>query len=55
VRVVHTVFFHLCGIYEKLQVHSTSEAVAGALRTARSQSPGTYYQKPDRKGGQDLL
>ena len=29
---VHTVRFHLRGIYSKLEVHSKSEAVAKALR-----------------------
>ena len=29
---VHTISFHMRHIYEKLQVHSKSEAVAKALR-----------------------
>jgi DNA-binding CsgD family transcriptional regulator len=29
---VHTIGFHIRGIYEKLHVHSKSEAVARALR-----------------------
>ena len=29
---IHTVSFHLCSIYEKLHVHTRSEAVARALR-----------------------
>ncbi len=29
---IHTISFHLRGIYQKLQVHSKSEAVAKALR-----------------------
>ena len=30
---VHTISFHLRSIYDKLQVHSKSEAVAKALRS----------------------
>ena len=31
-RSIHTISFHLRGVYKKLQVHSKSEAVAKALR-----------------------